>query len=161
MLGSLMKIPKNAYSYALRLISHSEIFYLSVVLVLALLLRLPTMDRGFGGDELDTVFYAVDANSIWQTVSSSLSFNNHIGYSLIARFSRALFGRSEWAFRLPALLFGLASLYIFWIFSRSLLGPRLAVMGAFLFAFSPAFIIWSITGSGESRMLFFTLLSSY
>src|SRR6266496_3392494 len=111
-----MKIPKNGYSYSLRLILHREIFYLSAILVLALLLRIPTMGRGLGEDELETVFYAVDTNSIWQTMSSSLSFNNHIGYSLLARFSRALFGQSEWAFRLPALLFGLASLYIFWIF---------------------------------------------
>ena len=156
-----MKIPKNGYSYSLRLILHREIFYLSAILVLGLLLRIPTMGRGLGEDELETVFYVIDANSIWHIVSSSLSFNNHIGYSLLARFSRALFGKSEWAFRLPALLFGLASLYIFWIFSRSLLGPRLAVIATSLFAFSPVHMIWSITGRGYSVMLFCTLLSSY
>lgn len=161
-IGSLQRAARwNDYFSSLHSVSRSEFFYLSMVLVLALLLRLPPINRGLGEDELDTVFYVLKTGSIWQIMSSSLSFNNHIGYSLMAYFSQALFGHSEWAFRLPALLLGLASLYLFWIFSQYLLGPRLAMVGTFIFAFSPAHIIWSISGRGYSGLILFTLLSSY
>src|SRR5713101_3397114 len=78
-----------------------ELFYLSPVLVLALLYRLFPLTRGLGQDELYTAVHFVDGGSVWTTISSSGAFNNHIGYSLMARFSEGLFGRSEWALRLP------------------------------------------------------------
>jgi 4-amino-4-deoxy-L-arabinose transferase-like glycosyltransferase len=156
-----MKILKQNDPSPFFSLSYSELFYLSIVLALALLLRLPLLNRGLGEDELDTVFYSIETSSIWQTMSNSVSFNNHIGYSLMARFSRAIFGRSEWAFRLPALLFGLGSLYSFWVFSRSFFESRLAVVATSLFALAPAHIIWSISARGYSAMIFCTLLSSY
>jgi len=141
-------------------ISRAEVLFLSAILILALSVRLPQLERGLELDEIDTAYYAIKTSSIWQTMSSSISFNNHIGYSLAARFSQDIFGRTEWAFRLPALLYGLASLYVFWIFTRSLLGPAPAALATLLFAQSPVHILWSISGRGYSGMILFTLLSS-
>ncbi len=141
-------------------ISHGEMVLVSLIAIMALCVRLQPLTRGLSLDEIDTAFYAIQAGSIWTTISSSVSFNNHIGYSLAARLSQDVFGRAEWAFRLPALLYGLASLFLFWIFSRSFLGPAPAALATFLLAQSPAHIVWSTTGRGYSGMLFLTLLSS-
>src|SRR6266540_417210 len=138
-----------------------EIVCLSAILFLALLYRLYPINRGLGQDELYTAVHFVDVGSIWKTISSNDAFNNHIGYSLMARVAEALFGRSEWALRIPALLLGLASLYLFWIFSRSILASPSAMAATFMFAVSPPHIIWSIEARGYSAMIFFTLLSTY
>jgi len=138
-----------------------ELFYLAMVLVVASLYRLYPINRGLGQDELYTAVHFVEVGSIWKTIFSNDAFNNHIGYSLMARVSEALFGRSEWALRLPALLLGLASLYFFWIFSRSILAYPAAMVATFMFALSPPHIIWSIEARGYSAMIFFTILSTY
>ncbi len=137
-----------------------ELFCLSAILILALLSRLPYITRGLVIDEIDTVFYAVDTSSVWQTLSLSVSFNNHLGYSLSARLLEALLGRSEWVFRLPALVLGMASIPVFWSFSRLFINPVFSLLGIFLFTISPLNLLYSTTGRGYSGMIFFTLLSS-
>ena len=119
------------------------------------------MSRGLGQDELYTAVHFVEAGSIRTTIFSNDAFNNHVGYSLMARVSEGLFGRSEWALRLPALILGLASLYLLWIVSRSLSAYAPALVATFMLAVSPPHIIWSIEARGYSPMIFFTLLSSY
>jgi dolichyl-phosphate-mannose-protein mannosyltransferase len=138
-----------------------ETFYLLPILTLALLCRLYPLDRGLGQDELYTAVHFVEAPSIWKIIFSNDAFNNHIGYSLMARFSEGLLGRSEWALRLPALLLGMATLCIFFIFARSILGYVPALLGTLLLALSPPHIGWSVAARGYSAMIFFTLLSSY
>jgi hypothetical protein len=132
-----------------------------MILVLALLYRVYPINRGLGQDELYTAVHFVEVGSIWQIIGSNSAFNNHIGYSLMAHFSEVLFGHSEWALRLPALLLGLASIYVFWILSRSMLAHRAAMLVTFMFAASPPHIIWSVEARGYSAMIFFTLLATY
>src|SRR5215210_3283822 len=90
------------------------------VLTVAFLCRFYPIHRGLGQDELFTAVNFVEAGSFWTTMSSNSAFNNHIGYSVLARLSNKLFGHSEWALRLPALVLGMASLYFFWIFCQSI-----------------------------------------
>jgi 4-amino-4-deoxy-L-arabinose transferase-like glycosyltransferase len=103
----------------------------------------------------------VEAGSIWTTMSSNSAFNNHIGYSVMARLSNKLFGHSEWSLRLPALLLGLASLYVFWILGQSVLTFSAATLATLVLALSPPHVIWSVEARGYSAMIFFSLLSSY
>jgi mannosyltransferase len=143
------------------IISLSEIYCMLAIFVIALVLRLHGLTRGLLWDEILTAMYSVEAGSVWTTLSSSIIFNNHIGYSIFARFSESLFGRHEWALRLPALLFGLASIYWLWIFTRSFLRPNIAIIATFLLAISPAHVFWSESARGYSAMILFTLISSY
>ena len=136
-------------------------FYLLLILTVALPCRLYPLNRGLGQDELYTAVHFVEVRSLWKTVFSNDAFNNHIGYSLMARFSEGLLGRSEWALRLPALLLGMATLYIFFVFGRSILGHIPALLGTLMLALSPSHIVWSVEARGYSAMIFFTLLSSY
>jgi 4-amino-4-deoxy-L-arabinose transferase-like glycosyltransferase len=134
---------------------------MAVVLTVAFLCRFYPLHRGLGQDELYTAVNFVEAGSIRTTMFSNSAFNNHIGYSLMARMSNKLFGHSEWALRLPAVLLGIASLYLFWIFSQSMLTFSAATIGTLVLALSPPHVIWSVEARGYSSMVFFAILSSY
>jgi hypothetical protein len=142
-------------------VSALEICSLLTTLAIALILRLHSLTRGLTFDEISSAMHFVEFDSVWKALSSYISFNNHIAYSILAWCSQAIFGRSEWAFRLPALLLGLASLPLFWIFVRSVLGSKIAIMATFALAISPPHVEWSVTGRGYSGMIFSTLLSTY
>jgi hypothetical protein len=144
-----------------RSVSSSEMLALAMIFVLALLLRVAPMRSGLGQDELFTIVNFVEVNSFWTTVSSSGAFNNHIGYSLLARLAEIVFGRADWSFRLPALFFGMASLSCVWLLFRSLIRPSVALTATALLALTPAHIVWSAQARGYSGMMFCTLLSSY
>lgn len=139
----------------------SERLLLIVISVAAMIYRLLPINRGLGQDELFTTVQFIEVPSIFRTIFYNIAFNNHIGYSVMARFSELIFGRTEWALRFPALLFGMATLYILYIFSRALLGRAPALLATLLLALSPAHIGWSVSARGYSGMIFFTLLSSY
>lgn len=139
----------------------SDFIILSIISIFALLSRLPYINRGLVRDEMDTVFYAVETNSVLQTLSSSVSFNNHIGYSISARLTEVLLGHSEWAFRLPALVLGIASIPAFYYFSRLFFDRVFSLLGTVLFTVSPINLLWGTTGRGYSGMIFFTLVSSF
>ncbi|HYU19341.1 MAG TPA: glycosyltransferase family 39 protein [Chloroflexota bacterium] len=141
--------------------ARSERALLLAILALGLAVRAPVLNRGLGYDEAYTALYFVEVDSTWTTVSTYLAFNNHIAYSLLARLSESLLGRSEWALRLPALLLGLASLGVFWVFGRVLLGPRPLLLATVLLALSPPHVLWSVSARGYSGMILFTLLSSH
>lgn len=142
-------------------VSSFEVYSLSAVIVIALVLRLHGITRGLTYDEIFTAMHFVEADSMWKTVSSYIVFNNHIAYSILARFSQAIFARYEWALRLPALLLGVGSLYCFWIFGRRFAGPKFAILATFGLALSPAHVIWSESARGYTGMILFTLISSH
>jgi uncharacterized membrane protein len=155
--GALVRSP----SHSSKAISIFEIFCVLLAFLIAVPLRLHSLNRGLGYDELLTTVFFVDVESIWMTISSYIGFTNHIAYSILARLSTHLFGFSEWALRLPALLLGLASLYCAWIFARRLIGLEVALLIIFFLALSPAHVEWSISARGYSGMVLFTILSSY
>ena len=49
-----------------------------------------------------------------EIVTTYTSLNNHVLYSLLAHASVGLFGESAWTLRLPAVLFGIASIWLLW-----------------------------------------------
>ena len=138
-----------------------EICFLVTAMVVALMLRLRHVTRGLTYDEIYSAIHFIEVDSIWQTISSYSVFNNHIGYSILARFSQAILGRHEWALRLPALLLGLGSVYCMWAVGRKFLGPRAAIAATFGLALSPVHVMWSVSARGYTGMILFTLVSSY
>jgi Dolichyl-phosphate-mannose-protein mannosyltransferase len=142
-------------------VSAFELYSLAAIFLGAIVLRLHGITRGLNHDEIFTAMHFVDVDSVWKTISSYIIFNNHIAYSVLARFSQSLLGRSEWTLRLPALVLGLSSLYACWLFTRGLLGPMLALVATLGLATSPPHVEWSVSARGYSGMLFSTLISSY
>jgi len=144
-------------------VAYFEVYCLIIAMIVALILRVHDINRGLSYDELLTTIHFVNADSLlgWKNISTGLALNNHIAYSILARFSQAIFGSHEWALRVPALLLGLISISCFWVYTRSLLGPKLAIIAAFVLAIFPPHVKWSASARGYTGMVLFTIISNY
>ena len=122
-------------------------------------LRLYALDGGLWLDEVLTlVNYArVPLGAI---VTSYPDQNQHVLYSVLARLSFILFGESGWALRLPAALFGVASLIALFSFARRVTDSREALVATALLTLSYHHIWFSQNARGYSGLLFWTLVSS-
>ncbi len=130
------------------------------VLVLALYMRLQLMTRSLFYDELYVAVHGVQAHSLYEALFKEFSSSNHLGYTALAYITCHVLGTSELPLRLPALLFGLGSIYILWQWSQKYFGKAIAILGALLLALAPAHIIWSASARGYSACVFFTILST-
>ena len=70
-----------------------------------------------------------------------------------------LFGKSDWMVRVPALLCGSASIYVFYSFARSLTGRDTALTAAALLSLSPMAIVYSQEARMYSLFLLLSLIS--
>jgi len=133
--------------------------WLAVILLLALVLRLVGLDGALWYDEIDTLIRYVRLPTA-DLVGAYDSLNNHMLFSLEAQLSVALFGESAWALRLPALLFGLASIWALWRLARMVCGPREALLAALLMAVSYHHVWFSQNARGYTGLLFFGLVAT-
>ncbi len=123
-------------------------------------LCVPHLDRGMSYDEIFTTVNFVQADSLWGTLSGYVVFNNHVAYSVVARFSGIALGEAEWALRLPALLLGAAAVWATWRLVRVLRGPQTAGLVCLLLALSPMAVAWSSSARGYSGLLLCAVLST-
>jgi mannosyltransferase len=80
---------------------------------------------------------------------------------VLAHLSVNAFGESVWSLRLPAALFGIATLWALWRLALELTGPREALLSMALLTFSYPHIWFSQNARGYSALLFWTIASSY
>jgi len=143
---------KSTYQFAL---------VLSVLLV-AVILRCWNLNQSFWWDEIWSTMPYATAPSLWQTINSvGYYFNNHLFYSLLARFSIMLLGENEIAARLPAVIMGLAGIAAVFFIGKKLLGTGSGALGALLLAVSAFHIDHSSEARGYAGLALFSLLSSY
>ncbi len=104
------------------------------VVLLGLGLRLPGLNQGLWFDEIQTLveYVRIPMSQILTTFDSQ---NQHVLYSLSARAVASLTGESAWALRLPAVLFGTASLWATWWLGRQVAGWREGLLAAALLIF--------------------------
>jgi len=69
------------------------------------------------------------------------------------------FGNSDWILRMPAFLFGVAAIPVFYYFSRSLAEQKTALVAATLLALSPVALYYSQEARMYSFFLFLSLIS--
>ena len=98
--------------------------------------------------------------SMFQVMGTYLGSNNHLLNTILVNGSVSAFGAHEWAVRLPAVLFGIATIPTFYWVARMAL-PRFASLGAaLLVAVSYHHIFFSQNSRGYAAYLFFAVLSS-
>jgi hypothetical protein len=122
-------------------------------------LRLINLDSGLWYDEIVTLKSYVRLPTA-KLLTSCTEFNNHMLFSLLAQASIASFGESPWALRLPAVLFGLASIPALWWLSSLLIGRRESLYAALLLTVSYHHVFYSQSARGYTGLLFFSLLST-
>ena len=137
-----------------------EIVLLVALLLLAIGLRLPGITRGFEFDEIYTAIKFVEVPSLWTTVSTYHIFNNHIGYSVLAWICHAIFGRHEWALRVPAMLMGLGGVVATWWFARTEISSAIGLVAALCLAVSPMHVQYSVTARGYTGAALFTVVAT-
>lgn len=133
---------------------------LAALLILATALRLYALDAGLWLDEIITnVLYArLPFGAIVTTFDSE---NQHFLYSILAQAAFLVFGESAWALRLPAVLFGVGSIWAMYMLGREAATPREGLLSAALLTFSYTHIWFSQNARGYSGLLFWTILSSW
>ena len=133
---------------------------LAVVLFAAAALRLYKLGNGLWYDEIVTYVKYARA-PFGEIITTYDSQNQHFLYSLLAHVSFLSFGESGWALRLPAVLFGVGSIWALYLLGRQVSNTREALLSAALLAFSYHHIWFSQNARGYTGLLFWTLFSSW
>lgn len=129
------------------------------IVVVGLALRVPRLGEGLWFDEIQTLvtYVRLPFAGILTTFDSQ---NQHILYSLAARLAVVLLGESAFALRLPAVLFGAASLYAVYRFGRLVGGWREGLLAAGLLAASYHHVWFSQNARGYTGLLLWTVLAT-
>ena len=137
-----------------------ELWALLVLLTTATVLRLGNITASFWWDELGTVVRLV-RRGVPTIIALSANGNNHMLNSLLALGATRIFGESEWAARIPALLFGiLTPPVVYWLALRVF--PRSAAFGlGLLFAVHFRCVVHSAEARGYSGSLLFGIIGCF
>lgn len=134
-------------------------------LLLALLVAVAAILRFYKLDSqlwLDEVSALIDSyrNSFWQILTEFPGHFPHPLYEQMAHGSLVLLGESAFAIRLPAALFGIACVLVFYRLSRRLSSEGEALLGAALLAVSYHHIYFSQNARGYTLYLFLALAAT-
>lgn len=134
--------------------------WVAALVGVALLLRAIGLDSGLWIDE---IYSLVDSfrPPLAQIVTVFPRDNQHPLYSVLAHIAIAAFGEEPWAIRLPALLFGVASVPLLYLLGAQVTARREALLAAALLAVSYHHVWFSQNARGYTALAFFTLLSSW
>jgi len=132
---------------------------LAAITLLAVALRLYRLDTDLWIDEIGSFQYAmsVSAGELLRTFSSP---NQHLLNSLLERASVALFGEHDWTVRLPAVVFGIATVPAMNWLARPVMKGWQSLAVAFLTAVSYHHIWFSQNARGYSGYLLFCVLAT-
>lgn len=126
---------------------------------LALLLRFYHIGSDLWLDEI-TPIQDYGHLSPLAVIGSYMSTNNHLLNTLLVQLSMTIFGESEWSVRLPAVLFGVASVPVMYWISRLALTRWESLGAAALLATSYHHIFFSQNARGYSAYIFFSLVAT-
>ncbi|MDB4973038.1 MAG: hypothetical protein JWN48_1379 [Myxococcaceae bacterium] len=138
--------------------ARGELAGIGAITVLALVLRSIRLDAPLWYDEILTLVRFVRL-PLGQLLTTYSSLNNHVLYSLEAKLSILCLGEHPWSLRLPAMLFGVASVPLTWYVVQRRVGRAQALVVAALLALSYHHVWFSQNARGYTGLLFWTLLS--
>jgi mannosyltransferase len=147
-------------SESLQKAKQSHPIFIVILMIAGLSLRLYRLNSGLWFDEILTLVKYVRLPFI-QILTTYDSENQHMLYSLLAHLSWLIFGENPWALRLPAVLFGAASLWAVYEFGREVTDEIEAILAAGLLTFSYHHVWFSQNARGYTGLLFWSLISSW
>ena len=132
---------------------------LVAILVVATVLRLHRLGTELWLDEIDSFARYISLRAT-QIVSTYDTQNQHPLYSLLARAAYVSFGHAEWAIRLPAVAFGVASLWATSAFARRYASRAETLLAVLLLAVSYHHVWFSQNARGYTAILFFAIVGT-
>lgn len=141
-------------------ISIRDIGLLGLCIALGLALRLWKLDASLWYDEVLTLVDYVRLTPL-EALTTYTSMNNHVFFTLQAQLSVALLGENPWALRLPAVVFGVATIPALFLLVRQIGGGLLlAHVSALLLAVNYHHIWFSQNARGYTGLIFWCLLAT-
>lgn len=131
-----------------------------LVTLVALAVRLPGLNGGMWIDEIYSLLRSFRP-PLSQIVTEFWGDNQHPLYAILAHLSISVFGESPWSVRLPAMLFGVASVPMLYALGLCVASRREALLAAALLAVSYHHVWFSQNARGYSAMAFFALLATW
>jgi len=126
---------------------------------LAAVLRAIGLDGGLWLDEILTLVDSV-RRPVAQIVATFPSNNQHTLYSVLAHASIALFGDEAWSLRLPAAIFGVATIPALYFLAREFVGRTEALLACLLLAVSYHHVWFSQNARGYTMLAFLAVVST-
>ena len=133
---------------------------LIALMVLAAVLRTIGLDGGLWLDEIHTLLDSV-RQPLLKIVTVFPGNNQHTFYSVLAHVSIRVLGEEAWSLRLPALLFGVATPPVLYLFAREFVGRSEALLASLLLTVSYHHVWFSQNARGYTALAFLALLSSW
>jgi len=126
--------------------------------LLALLLRAWGLDSDLWLDEVMTLEYM--RTPPLESASTFHAANQHLLNSVLGSISIRILGEQAWSVRLPAMLFGVATVPVFFALARRVTSRREALFASLLLTLSYHHVWFSQNARGYAGMIFFTTLST-
>jgi hypothetical protein len=139
--------------------SRAEAAVLIGVLGLAVGLRVSGLTAGLWFDEIRTLV-GYSRAPFAEIVPIYDSQNQHLLYTLLSHGAFMIFGESNWALRLPAVVFGVASIACLYWFAVTVTSRREAMLATALLAVSYHHVWFSQNARGYTVLLVATLAAS-
>lgn len=137
-------------------VSARDLGLLAAILLLALVLRGVGLNAPLWYDEILTI--DTHLRLPWRGMLQTYSMNHHYFFDLQAKATIDAFGEVPWAVRLPALLFGLATIAAVWVLARDVADTKIAHITALLLALSYHQIWFSQNARGYTELAFWSTL---
>ncbi|MCS6953505.1 MAG: glycosyltransferase family 39 protein [Bryobacterales bacterium] len=141
-------------------LSRRDWIALGILTAVALVLRVYQLDSTLWLDEIGTLRDFV-RRPFREILTLFPHGNQHMLYSLLGRISTLALGESPAALRLPAVAFGVASLWPLFFLGRRLLGTKYALFSCALLAVSYHHVWFSQNARAYTALLFFVVAATY
>ena len=141
---------------------HGKIYplILLALLFIAFILRLYHLGNGLWYDEIVT-YVKYGRMPFAEILTTYDSENLHVLFALLANASVKIFGENDWSIRLPAVLFGVGSIWAIYLLGRYVGTAREGLLASAMLTFSYHHIWFSQNARGYMMLLFWTILSSW
>ncbi|MGH7712759.1 MAG: glycosyltransferase family 39 protein, partial [Gemmatimonadaceae bacterium] len=133
---------------------------LGALIAVAVIARGIGLSGGLWIDEIYSLVHSFRA-PLGSILTEFWGDNHHPLYAVLAHASRSLFGESAWSVRLPALLFGVATVPALFVLARRLVSQREALLATALLALSYHHVWFSQNARGYSAIAFFTVVLTW
>lgn len=137
-----------------------DVAFLTGLTLVGAALRFYRLDMPLWYDEIVTLVESVRL-SLAGLVTTYGGENQHPLYSLMAHLAVAAFGEHPWVLKLPAALFGVATIPLLYVVGREASGRGEATAAAVILTVSYHHVWFSQNARGYTTVLFCVLLSTY
>ncbi len=139
-----------------RSLGRNDLALLLFILLLAAVLRTAGLNAPLWYDEIWTVDTHVRLP--WGEMMRDYSMNHHYFFSMKAKLASQVFGHESWAYRLPAMLFGVGTVGAIWWLARDVAGTKIAHISGLLVALSYHQVWFSQNARGYTELAFWSTL---